>query len=74
MLRRIGIALAAAVMAIAATPLILAAPANATVPCGVGPNGEIGAAPDAAACAQLCQLTGRCGGPPPVAPPQQPAG
>jgi len=68
--RKAILAAAAAAVAIGATPLIVAAPASAWVPCGQG-----GAAPDAAACAQLCRMTGQCaaGGPPSAAPPPAPS-
>jgi hypothetical protein len=64
------IAATAAAVAIGATPLIVAAPASAWVPCGTG------VAPDPASCTQMCQMAGTCAGPggPPVqaAPPRQP--
>ena len=74
----------AAVVAIGATPLIVAAPASAYVSCPQG-----GGAANLEICAQLCQLTGQCAGggpqgpapqrapqpaalPPPAAPPLPP--
>jgi hypothetical protein len=62
------IAAAAAVAAIGATPLIVAAPASAWVPCGQG-----GVAANAADCAGLCALTGQCAGGPQAPPPAAPA-
>jgi hypothetical protein len=76
----------AAVVAIGATPLIVAAPASAYVSCPQG-----GGAANLEICAQLCQLTGQCAGggpqgpapqgapqpaalPPPAAPPLPPGG
>jgi hypothetical protein len=65
--RKAILAAAAVVVAIGVIPLIVAAPAGA-IPCPQG-----GAAPNAAACQQLCQLTGQCGGGQPQAPASRPA-
>lgn len=73
-MRKTIIAAAAATVAAGAIPLITTAPASAMVQCG--PHG---AAPDAAACEQLCRMIGQSpcvvGAPvggPPQAPPAEP--